>query len=110
MVIHTGKEIIVNHHDIYENIQDAISNWDNSQWENFGKNIGEIVADLTIRVDIVKAPESNDHEKAALDTVKDIEEIFIGVIEGFVEHEAKDVTSCISDAQKAFDDFRNAVT
>jgi hypothetical protein len=44
---HTGKELIINHADIYDNFVAAQANWENKKWEEFGRNIGDIIADIT---------------------------------------------------------------
>jgi len=46
LVVHVGKEIVVNHKDIFHHVEGAISNWKGQSYERFGEDIGAIVADL----------------------------------------------------------------
>lgn len=92
LVYHVGKEIIVNHKDIFHDVEGAIENWDSKSYENFGKNIGDIIALLSG----IKEPE---HEIFPVvnssDTKKTVELIFEGILLGFMDKEAPDAMACV---------------
>jgi len=37
LVYEVGKSIVVNHHEIYNEIKTSIKDYDNNEWEDFGK-------------------------------------------------------------------------
>merc|ERR1719313_1537973 len=96
LVVHVGHEIIVNRKDIFHHVQGAISNWKSHSYENFGKDLGAIVADLCgvsqmPNEDIIPyTPQVED-----LNTVKSILE---GVVIGFLKKEIPEVLECVRDA------------
>ena len=45
---HVGKDLIVNGRPIFREINDAIKDYDNGKWEDFGKEIGEAAAKMLV--------------------------------------------------------------
>merc|ERR1719421_1950590 len=45
---HVGKELIINHADIFQEISFAIEAYQRQQWEAFGNHTGEALAELLV--------------------------------------------------------------
>lgn len=45
---HIGKDILVNGVDIYNDIENADSNWEHEKYEQFGENIGDALAKIIV--------------------------------------------------------------
>lgn len=45
---HVGKDLLVNGVDIYNDITDAMRNWEDASYESFGENVGDALAKLLI--------------------------------------------------------------
>ena len=48
---HVGKDLIINGKDIYHEISDAIVQYDNQQWEQFGIDVGTAAAKTILGMD-----------------------------------------------------------
>jgi hypothetical protein len=46
--MHVGKDLLLNGKDIFHEIEDAISNFDNQKWEPFGEDIGDALAKVIL--------------------------------------------------------------
>ena len=47
-VYHVGKDLILNGRQIYHDVDDSITQYDNKSYEAFGKDIGDALAKLII--------------------------------------------------------------
>ena len=45
---HVGKDLLLNGHDIYDDIESGITEYDSQEWEPFGKSVGNALAKLII--------------------------------------------------------------
>jgi len=46
--MHVGKDILVNGTDIYNDIEGAISTWDQGEYEQFGEDVGDALAKIIV--------------------------------------------------------------
>ena len=52
LVVDVGKSILLNHKEIFAHVEGAITDWNSQSYEEFGKNIGEIIAILVNPSDV----------------------------------------------------------
>jgi len=52
-VYHSGKNLVVNHHDIYKEITTAVSDFKSKKWLDFGVQVGTALHKLIIGAEIV---------------------------------------------------------
>jgi len=48
---HVGSDILINGSDIYNDIEGAISTWENGQYEQFGEDVGDAPAKIIVAMD-----------------------------------------------------------
>lgn len=53
---HVGKDLIINGKQIYTEVNTAITDYHNAQWQDFGYNVGEAAAKLILGEKPVPAP------------------------------------------------------
>merc|ERR1711990_271407 len=56
---HTGKDLLVNGVDIFHEIGDAVTDYEDGNWSGFGKNVGEAAAKTFIGTEKLHAPKTN---------------------------------------------------
>jgi hypothetical protein len=49
--MHVGTDILVNGSDIYNDIEGAISTWENQDFEKFGEDVGDAMAKIIVGMD-----------------------------------------------------------
>jgi len=100
LVYHLGKSIIVDGHQIFDDLSEAMQAWENSNWEQCGLKIGEAMFAVL----------GNDGNSDVIPIAEDVIEIFGGVLVGAAaDFGIGSIASCISDAENSVSDFVNAV-
>jgi len=98
---HVGKDLLVNGQDIFHEIETAVTDYEASNWSDFGYQIGEAAAKTIIGK---PTPE----EKVKLDRIA-LEQIVEGVLRGALHAEGfDDINHCLTDAEHVFTDAENA--
>jgi hypothetical protein len=101
---HIGKDLLVNGSDIYAEIMDAQTQWDNKNYEKFGEDVGEAFKAVLIG----KVDTSAEIVTYTAPSVVQIAEIVNGILRGALEAESSDLLNCLNDADAAVSDFNKA--
>jgi len=98
---HVGKDLVVNGKDIYYEIDTAIADYDQGQWEPFGYQIGTAAAKLLV---------GEEEKKAVKVSAIEVEQIVEGILRGALDAEGfTDITQCMNDAETVISDVELAV-
>ena len=85
---HVGRDLIVNHAQIYSEISSAISAYDVHDWYNFGLNVGKAAAKTILGED----------EKQELRDANKGKQIVAGLLKGAINKDGfKDIAQCFQD-------------
>merc|ERR1719382_1067028 len=101
-VFHLGKNLVVNRHEIYNEIFTSVSDYKAQKWSDFGVQVG-----LALHKVIVGADENTMAIDATATPAKDAAMIAGGIVEGFVG--ADNVKTCIKGMAIPIGDIEEAV-
>jgi hypothetical protein len=94
---HVGKDLIINHADIYHEVSAAIKDYDQKLWFDFGYQVGEAAAKTIL----------GDEHKLRLRNERQGEQIVAGFLKGTLNAEGfKDIKTCIKDIQTVVGDAK----
>uniref|UniRef100_A0A7S3IAK2 Uncharacterized protein n=1 Tax=Fabrea salina TaxID=342563 RepID=A0A7S3IAK2_9CILI len=100
LVYHLGKSILLNGHEIFDDVSGAMQAWENSNWEQCGLKIGEAMFAVL----------GNDGNSDIVPVGKEILDIFLGIVAGIAHDFGFDsIDACITDVDKSVQDFIDAV-
>lgn len=98
-----GKNILVNGQEIFTDVTGAVSDYQSQNWENFGKEIGDILLKVFIgsdeHISIVGFSEEESSEDD-IDTKTAVAETFQGILESL--DATISVSSCIGESKEEF--------
>jgi hypothetical protein len=96
LVYHVGKNLIVNGKDIYNDIDDAITQYKALSYKNFGEDIGEALASVFLQTEKI----NNIKVESTALVLKDIGEVVLGIFTGVFKQEGLvDIYKCIDGAE-----------
>jgi hypothetical protein len=96
---HVGKDLLLNGHDIYNDIDDGIKSFNSKNWNKFGQDIGHASAKLLLG--------EKEHLKVDVQMMVQIVE---GFLKGAVQAEGlTDIEKCIQDVEGVVSDAETAI-
>ena len=95
---HIGKDILLNGVDIYNDIDSAISNWDNSNYYNFGENLGDALAKVFVGMTVEYGL-----------THDEMLQVVEGVLRGALALSIPSADTCINDVEGLTSEVEEAV-
>jgi hypothetical protein len=102
---HVAKDILVNGIQIFHDVEDAKTNWDNQSYFNFGENVGDILEKI-----LVGQVENEEPVTTFVGiSMSQVAEIVNGVLMGALKAEhADDLVTCLKDADRTVEDLNEA--
>lgn len=98
---HVGKDIYVNHVDIFKHIEEMIQAFNEKKYVAFGKELG-IVLELVL-------VGKEEQAKLLKNSIQDVEHVFEGMLIGFGKNVSVNFTNCIHDGKTDMKEFIKGV-
>ena len=104
-IAHVGKDISINGVDIFKHIKTGVAEFQQAQYYNFGKDMGDALAETligTIQME-QKEKKMNPKFQEAIDIVS-------GILEGAIDAEGLDnIEGCVKDGELILEDTYDAI-
>ena len=108
-IAHVGKDIWVNGVDIFNHIKTGVADYEASKYEDFGKEMGDALAEVLLGTIELKRTGQYDDETIDPKLLEAIQ-IIVGVLKGAVEAEGLDnIENCVKDSGDIVVDVYDAV-
>ena len=96
---HVGKDLLLNGVDIYNDIDNAIKEYEASNYEGFGENVGKALASVFVGEATTGYTLSS----------AEIETILVAIVEGAIDQSVPSIDTCIKDITATANDIETAV-
>merc|ERR1712070_782830 len=98
---HVGKDLIVNHADIFQEVSTAIDDYHSQKWEECGKITGAALSKLLVGEMSINLAASNDEQWPV---------VLKGVLEGFgLTKDVDEMKDCLAQTQSEIEDVEEAL-